>query len=600
MRRIMLATDFSERSDRALRRATILARQHSAELSIVHVVDNDRPQHIVDHDAEGARLILAQLERSMRDQDGCICTTSVLLDDPFSGIAGAAEEISPDLLVIGPHRRQIFRDAFVGTTAERTIKAVSCPVLMVNGPPVGPWRQILLTTDLSKSAEQALNRFAAMGLGVDAGSSIVNVFDTPALRMIMPNNMAKEEENHYLNAQRELALKELRQFTKNSSFKRTKLIVRREESTVAREILRTAADLPADLVVIASGSKSAIAQLILGSVAQDVLRHAAVDVLIVPLGRPLETNETITDPAPRRQSGHVPAKLTPRLNREVRGSTMPRPRIAYTPLTTYPESASDEAVRAAISYASSLSSAVHVTTFAVKIPRMASPLAGLLLDVPGLVRATEEKCRADCRRLEALAQEATRPPAALDLKHREVAMGAVFDSAAQEARYYDFSVLPWSADSITVQDMTQAVVFSSGRPTIVVPPVVRLDAVEHLAIAWDGSRVAARALGDALGILPDGICISVITVQDEKPLAGPSIAQTLALALSKRGFVAQALPVMLGSRSISQALQEEAIEAGATMLAMGGFGHSRIRDFILGGATKGVFADIRLPVLISH
>ncbi|MFM9859119.1 universal stress protein [Pseudoxanthobacter sp. M-2] len=285
MRRIMLATDFSERSDRALRRATILARQHSAELSIVHVVDNDRPQYIVDHDAEDAHLILAQLERSLRDQDGCICTTSVLLDDPFRGIAGAAEEVSPDLLVIGPHRRQILRDAFVGTTAERTIKAVSCPVLMVNGPPVGPWRHILLTTDLSKSAEQALNRFAAMGLGVDAGSSIVNVFDTPALRMIMPNNMAKEEENHYLNAQRESALKELRQFIKNSSFERAKPIVRREESTVAREILRTAADLPADLVVIASGSKSAIAQLILGSVAQDVLRHAAVDVLTVPLSR---------------------------------------------------------------------------------------------------------------------------------------------------------------------------------------------------------------------------------------------------------------------------------------------------------------------------
>jgi len=168
VQRTMLATDFSERSDRALRRAVILTRQQGAALEIVHVVDDDRPRRLVDHEVNDARQLLAELARSLKDLDGVACATGVLLDDPFAGIVKAAAKASPDLLVIGPHRRQILRDAFVGTTAERTIRAVRCPVLMVNGPPVGPWRHVLMTTDLSEHSGNALRRCLAAGLPGDA------------------------------------------------------------------------------------------------------------------------------------------------------------------------------------------------------------------------------------------------------------------------------------------------------------------------------------------------------------------------------------------------------------------------------------------------
>jgi nucleotide-binding universal stress UspA family protein len=147
--------------------------------------------------------------------------------------------------------------------------------------------------------------------------------------------------------------------------------------------------------------------------------------------------------------------------------------------------------------------------------------------------------------------------------------------------------------------MTQAVVFGSGRPTVIVPPSAGSDPVTHLAIAWDGSRAAARALGDALALLPEDGRVTVLTVQDEKPLAG-QIAEALASSLERRGVSARPISVPIGRRKIAEALQDAALESGADLLAMGGFGHSRIRDFILGGATKGVFADLRLPVLLSH
>jgi len=282
MQRIMLATDFSERSDRALRRAVILARAHGASLDVVHVVDDDRPRRIVDHDASDARQMLAEVARTLKDMDGVTCSTQVLLDDPFAGIVKAAAKASPDLLVIGPHRRQILRDAFVGTTAERTIRSVSRPVLMVNGPPVGPWRHMLLTTDLSENAGNALRRFKGLGLGAGARSVVLSVFDAPALRLAMSGTMGREEQEDYLKDLGHDARKHLSAFMTQIGMGQAEKIVRHEETTVANEILKTANDLKADLIVISTQGKGTVARIVLGSVAQQVLKDAQTDVIAIP------------------------------------------------------------------------------------------------------------------------------------------------------------------------------------------------------------------------------------------------------------------------------------------------------------------------------
>ncbi len=85
-------------------------------------------------------------------------------DDPFVGIIKAVAKATPDLLIIGQHRRSILGDAFIGRTVERTIRTATCPVLMVNGPPVGPWGHVVQTMDLSEPAEKAIDRFSKLGL----------------------------------------------------------------------------------------------------------------------------------------------------------------------------------------------------------------------------------------------------------------------------------------------------------------------------------------------------------------------------------------------------------------------------------------------------
>jgi nucleotide-binding universal stress UspA family protein len=275
-------------------------------------------------------------------------------------------------------------------------------------------------------------------------------------------------------------------------------------------------------------------------------------------------------------------------------------RVAYMPLNTFPDAVSDTAALAAAGFAETLGCALHVTTFTVSIPQMHSPLGGFLINVPAMARAAEERSREEGHRLGTAIRNANRLTS-LDIKQRKVVLGAALDAAALEARYFDVAVLPWSGETRTTQeDMTQSVIFGSGRPAIVVPPSVQLKAISHLAIAWDGSQVATRALWDALSFLHKDTHLTVLTVEDEKPISEKGMSLALKNSLTDRGYLAHVHELKLGSKSIAAALQDAALDAGATFLAMGGFGHSRFRDFVLGGATKGVLSDLRIPTLFSH
>lgn len=282
MKKIMLATDFSERSDRALRRAVLLAHQTGAGIDLVHVVDDDRHRRIVDHEVSDARALLKDLSYSLRVVNGIPCRTHVLLADPFAGIVKAVEKNNPDLLVLGPHRRQLLRDVFIGTTAERTIRSVPCPVLMANGPPIHQYAHIMLTTDLSDNARRALRHFQTLKMAEDIRLSILHVFDAMELRLAMSERMPDDELDTYLDTHRAETRRKLSEFIAAVGGRRADPIVQFEERTVAAEILRTAEDLKSDLVVLATHDRGRLARMLLGSVTEQVLRTAEVDVLAIP------------------------------------------------------------------------------------------------------------------------------------------------------------------------------------------------------------------------------------------------------------------------------------------------------------------------------
>ena len=128
------------------------------------------------------------------------------------------------------------------------------------------------------------------------------------------------------------------------------------------------------------------------------------------------------------------------------------------------------------------------------------------------------------------------------------------------------------------------------------------EAAAHLktvVIAWDGSRAAARAVRDAMPILALADSVCVATFEDDKPEATATLP-ALRRLLTNHGIDTRHVSGVAGSTAIGDAIQDLALVEGAGLLVMGAYGHSRMQEFVLGGATTTVLGGARLPVLMSH
>jgi nucleotide-binding universal stress UspA family protein len=283
MKKILVATDFSARSDRAIRRATLLARQFGASVILVHVVDDDQPRQLVESESEIAERILADQCASLRDIDGLDCELLIELGDPFEGIAAATARLSPDLLVVGTHRRQALKDLFLGTTAERTIRASKRPVVMANNVPAAPWRHILVGIDFSDNSSAAFEAVKSLGIGANATVSALHVFDAPGTALIAHSTMTRDEATGYIAGEQVRAEKDLAAFVKRAGHAPDNAIVRFNETSVGMVLAETARELSADLIVVGTRGRSGVARTMLGSTAEETFRVSEMDVLAVPV-----------------------------------------------------------------------------------------------------------------------------------------------------------------------------------------------------------------------------------------------------------------------------------------------------------------------------
>lgn len=282
MKHVMVATDFSERSDRALRRATLLARHVGARMTLIAAVDEDRPRRLVEEEKREAEALLRDMKMTLREVDNIPCETRVLVAEPSQAIVEFAAEMVPDLLVLGPHRRQLFRDIFVGTTAERTIRNATCPVLMVNAAPVAAYRKVLLTTDLSKASHDALEIYAKAALTSGASHSVLHLFDAPMLQLATASALTEQEAKHYIEDVEGKAASALSSFMGGIGIGGVQPLLRQNATAANHEILAAAAEITADLIVVANKEKRGLERLLLGSVTETVLRDSTIDVLVIP------------------------------------------------------------------------------------------------------------------------------------------------------------------------------------------------------------------------------------------------------------------------------------------------------------------------------
>ncbi|WP_165779527.1 universal stress protein [Mesorhizobium sanjuanii] len=275
--------------------------------------------------------------------------------------------------------------------------------------------------------------------------------------------------------------------------------------------------------------------------------------------------------------------------------------MAVLCLATYPEANSPAVAVNAVAVAKQLGSTLHAIAVNVDIPDVSNALSSYLLDLPTKIREVEATSRKHGKALlEAVAKEASRGAVTVTTQEIAAQPALMGDEAAKQCRYFDLCLVGMASGNQTARMTAEALLFGAGRPTLLLRDATDVGALDHVVIAWDGSRVAARAVADARPFLERASKVTVASVTDEKPLPGKDIGERLAEGLRTRGLTIETASIQAGDLSIAVALQEYALKIGGKLLVMGGYGHSRVRDFVLGGATGGVLADLRLPVLLSH
>jgi nucleotide-binding universal stress UspA family protein len=186
----------------------------------------------------------------------------------------------------------------------------------------------------------------------------------------------------------------------------------------------------------------------------------------------------------------------------------------------------------------------------------------------------------------------------------ETDVGDVPTQFAHIARRFDLSVIGQferDRDHRTTNIVLEAALFESGRPVLIVPFIqkdrLKLD---HVMVCWDGSRAAARAAADAMPFLTRSGTTSVVVADTQSAKSADLPGTDIATHLTRHGVNATIERIPVSKIDVSNAILSYAADTGADLIVMGGYGHSRLREFILGGTTRGMLASMTKPTLMSH
>jgi nucleotide-binding universal stress UspA family protein len=173
----------------------------------------------------------------------------------------------------------------------------------------------------------------------------------------------------------------------------------------------------------------------------------------------------------------------------------------------------------------------------------------------------------------------------------------------QVTRRFDLSVVGQiepGKDTFEVM-FPETALFGSGRPVLVVPYIQKTEMkLDRTLICWDGSRAAARAIGDAMPFLVRTKSVDVLSVMKSGTARGELAGADIAHHLARHNLKVDFKHIVANDQDIGNTILSTAADLDSDMIVMGGYGHSRLREFVLGGATRAVLNAMTIPVLMSH
>ncbi len=178
-------------------------------------------------------------------------------------------------------------------------------------------------------------------------------------------------------------------------------------------------------------------------------------------------------------------------------------------------------------------------------------------------------------------------------------------NAVLHARHADIAILGQNDPDHppVAPHLSESVLLGAGRPVIVVPYAGSFDTVcGTVLVAWNTTREAARALNDAMPILARAKKVTVLSINPPSGEMGRPVwpGADISLHLARHGATAEASSTVSGDIDAGNTILSRAADFGADLIVMGGYGHSRQREFLLGGVTRTLLQHMTVPVLMSH
>jgi nucleotide-binding universal stress UspA family protein len=183
--------------------------------------------------------------------------------------------------------------------------------------------------------------------------------------------------------------------------------------------------------------------------------------------------------------------------------------------------------------------------------------------------------------------------------------GAIVGTTKLHARYADLTIVGQGIDlkdaPYDVAFLPEELALGVGRPVLVVPRYGTFETVgERVLIAWNGSREATRAVHDAIPLIRRATKVTVLSIDPERDTTDRLPGADIALHLARHGIAAEAASTLGLDIGVGDVLLSRAADLGADLIVMGAYGHSRMREVVLGGATRHILRHMTVPVLMSH
>ena len=182
-------------------------------------------------------------------------------------------------------------------------------------------------------------------------------------------------------------------------------------------------------------------------------------------------------------------------------------------------------------------------------------------------------------------------------------VSAAADQFARIGRRFVLVVVGQHDPDQGIQDgvVDETALFESGRPVLFVPFIqkgaVKLD---RIMVCWDGGRAATRAIADSMPLLKKAKQVEIVMIATKSAKSDEIAGADLGQHLARHGLKIDVKRITSPDIDVASTILSYAADSSADMIVMGGYGHSRLREFILGGATRGILESMTVPVLMSH